>query len=152
MKAITLLLIAILSASCAGRHESLKVKTYQLRDIDQKQSDEPMVRMEKGHRLHGAVSNASRQQRLGQYYTIIWNDSNTAHSGPVTVIFEYQQGASASKVNQFKQTFAAGTKSGVVEFSIIGDNYLKYGKVITWKAKLVRNDQVIASKQSYLWR
>lgn len=151
MKAITLLLIAILSASCAGRHESLMVKTYQLRDINQNPSDEPMVRMEKGRRLHGAVSHASRQQRLGQYFTIIWNDSNPSHSGPVTIIFDYQQGSSASKVNQFKQTFPADAKSGVVEFSIIGDSYLKYGKVITWNAKLVRNNQLIDSKQSYLW-
>lgn len=111
-----------------------------------------MVRMEKERRLRGAVSMEERRGRLGQYYTMLWNDQAGAGSAPVEVLFEFQQGGSASKIKRRTMGFPASDKSGKAEFSVIGDDYFKGGRVLAWKATLSRGPKVLATRQSYLWR
>lgn len=111
-----------------------------------------MVRMETLRRLHGAVTAVERRDRLGQYYTLIWNDPAGVGQGEVEVVFQYQQGASASQVKRMSKKFPASDASGTVEFAVIGDDYLTRGKVLTWKATVLRGGREVASKQSYLWR
>lgn len=146
------LLATLLLGACAGPRETLVVKQFQLRDQAAVSTDEPMTKMEKERRLYGAVSMAERRNRLGQYYNLFWNDAAGANQGPVELVFEYQQGATASLVKRMSQTFPASDASGTAEFPIIGDNYFKGGKVLTWKASLMRGQRVIATRQSYLWR
>jgi hypothetical protein len=143
--------IALLAA-CAGPREGLVVKQFLLRDQDRKGSDEPMVRMEKERRLRGAVSMAERKERLGQYYTVLWSDRDGVGTGEVEVIFEYQQGATASLVKHMTKNFKASDESGKAEFAVIGENYFKNGKVLAWKATVRRGKQVVATRQSYLWQ
>jgi hypothetical protein len=152
MKHLPLLLTAVLLAACAGPPDSLVVKQYVLRDQERSDSDEPMVRMEKSRRLHGAVSMAERRQRLGQYYTIVWQDPEGVGRGEVEVLFQYQQGASASRVKVMKKTFPADAAEGVADFAVIGDDYFDNGKVLSWRASVTRGGREIASRQSYLWR
>lgn len=111
-----------------------------------------MVGMEKERRLRGAVSVAERRQRLGQYYTMVWRDAAGAGSGPVEVVFLYQQGASASLVKRMTKSFPASDRDGIAEFAVIGDDYFKNGRVLAWKATLSRAGREIASRQSYLWK
>ena len=108
--------------------------------------------MEKDRRLHGAVSMAERRAKLGQYYTLIWSDPAGADQGEVELVFQYLQGASASRVKQMVRNFPASDSHGSVEFAVIGDDYIKGGKVLAWKATLQRGNRVIASRQSYLWQ
>jgi len=110
------------------------------------------VRMEKLRRLHGAVSMAERREKLGQYYTMLWSDPGAAGQGEVEVIFEYQQGRTASLVKRMVKKFPASDTQGKAEFAVIGQNYFKNGRVTTWKATLKRGGRVIDSKQSYLWQ
>lgn len=110
-----------------------------------------MVRMEKEHRLRGAVSMEERRQRLGQYYTLMWNDPGGVNSGPVELVFEYRQGKSASQIKRFSKQFPASAASGVAEFSVIGDNYFDNGKVLAWRATVLREGKEIAVRRSYLW-
>lgn len=138
--------------ACAGPHEPLAVKQFQLRDQAPVDTDEPMVKMEKERRLHGAVSMEERRNRLGQYYTLLWNDPAGAGQGDVQVIFQYQQGASASLVKRMVKNFPASESSGTAEFAVIGDDYFKGGKVLTWKATLQRGGKELASRRSYLWQ
>jgi len=138
--------------ACAGPREPLVVKQFQLRDQVTVSTDEPMVKMEKLRRLHGAVSMEARRGRLGQYYTLLWNDPRGAGQGEVALVFQYQQGASASLVKQMTRTFPASDSQGIAEFAVIGDNYFKNGKVLTWKATLLRGKRVLATRQSYLWQ
>ncbi len=128
------------------------VKQFQLRDEERKAADEPMVRMEKNRHLHGSVSMAERRLRLGQYYTLIWNDPAGVGAGPVDVVFQYQQGATASRVKRMTKSFPAGDSTGIVEFAVIGEDYFKNGKVLAWKATVSRGGRELASKRSYLWQ
>ena len=142
----------VLLASCAGPRDPLVVKQFQLRDQNRNAGDEPMVRMEKERHLRGAVSMAERKERLGQYYTLLWDDPAGAGQGGVEVIFEYQQGATASLVKRMVKKFSASDTKGTAEFAVIGENYFKGGKVLAWKATLQRGKRVVATRQSYLWQ
>jgi uncharacterized protein YcfL len=152
MKCMLLPLALAILAGCAGPRDPLSVKQYVLRDQEQSKSDEPMVRMEKSRRLHGAVSMSERSQRLGQYYTVIWYDPAGAGTGEVEVIFKYQQGGSASRVKVMSKSFPSEATDGIADFAVIGDDYFKNGKVLTWKTSVSRGGREIASRQSYLWR
>jgi len=152
VKLIFISLLALCLGACAGRQETLVVKQFLLRDQVRNTQDEPMVRMEKERRLHGAVSMAERRQRLGQYYTLIWRDSAGVNQGPVEVVFQYQQGATGSRKKRITQEFPASASNGIVEFAVIGDNYLKGGRVLAWQATVLRNGRELASSRSYLWK
>lgn len=138
-------------SACAGPDKHLSVKQFYLRDEVDKESEEPMLRGEKARLLHGAVSMAERRDRLGQYYTILWNDADGAGSGPVEVRFDYRQGASGSRINTRSVKFSSVSPSGKAVFSIIGDDYFKGGKVLSWKVTLLRGGRTLSSKQSYMW-
>jgi hypothetical protein len=130
----------------------LVVKQFQLRDQERNTGDDALVRMEKSRRLLGAVSMAERKERLGQYYTLLWSDPAGAGQGEVEVIFQYQQGGTGSLVKRMVKKFPAAETKGTAEFAVIGENYFKGGKVLTWKATLQRGGREIASKQSYMWQ
>ncbi|MBK1883704.1 hypothetical protein JIN85_14900 [Luteolibacter pohnpeiensis] len=140
---------AVVMVGCAGQPEALKVKQFYLRDEKYDSGVDPMVRAEKQRLLYGAVSMEERRDRLGQYYTALWND---AGSGPVDVIFEFQQGVTASKIKRRTKSFPADSTSGKAVFSVIGDDYFKSGKVLSWKISLKRNGKTIATQQSFLWK
>ncbi len=142
----------LLLGACAGPTEPLAVKQFLLRDQVPKTADEPMARMEKSRRLRGAVSLEERRERLGQYYTLIWQDTAGAGQGEVELIFQYQQGATASLVKRMTRSYPAATTHGKAEFAIIGEDFFKNGKVLTWKATLRRGGREIATRQSYLWK
>ena len=152
VKILSSLALLLCLGACAGPPETLVVKQYQVRDQAHKNSEEPMLHMEKARRLHGAVSMEERSQRLGQYYTLLWQDPAGAGQGPVELVFQYQQGATASLVKQMRKTFPATAAKGLAEFAIIGEDYTKGGKVLTWKATLRRNGRELASRRSYLWQ
>jgi len=137
--------------ACAGPGEHLTVKQFYLRDQVNDDLDEPMLRGEKNRLLHGAVSMAERRDRLGQYYTVLWNDADGAGNGPVEVRFDYRQGGSGSRIKTRSEKFSAETSSGKAVFSVIGDDYFKRGKVIGWKITLLRGGRELSSRQSYMW-
>lgn len=110
-----------------------------------------MVRMEKQRRLRGAISMEERRQRLGQYYTLIWNDAKGVGSGPVEIVFEYRQGGTASQIKRFTKRFPASAASGTAYFSVVGDNYFDNGKVLAWQATVLRDGKEVAARRSYLW-
>lgn len=139
-------------AACSAPVEPLMIKQFTLRDQENSVADDPMVQNEKLRRLHGAVSIEERKQRLGQYYAVLWNAVAAAENAKEKeIVFRYQQGASGSRIKEMRRTLPTGSPSGKEEFSIIGDNYLKNGRVLAWKIDLTANGKTIASKQSYLW-
>ncbi len=146
------LLAVLLLGACAQQPEPLVVKQFQLRDQVPKTVDEPMVSMEKTRRLRGSVSLEERRQKLGQYYTLIWSDPNGVGQGEVEVVFQYQQGATASLVKRMVRDFPSSAADGKAEFAVIGDDYFNHGKVLAWKATLMRGKRTLATKQSYLWQ
>ena len=152
MKRILILLASLFLGACAGRKEALVVKQFQLRDQVRNSDEEAMVRMEKARHLRGAVSMSERRQRLGQYYTLLWSDPSGVGQGPVEVVFQYQQGATASRVKRMTKEFPASAADGVAEFAVIGDDYFTGGRVLTWKATVLRGGRELACQRSYLWQ
>jgi hypothetical protein len=138
--------------ACAGPKETLVVKQFQLRDQERRMGDEPMVRMEKARHLRGAVSMEERGKRLGQYYTLVWSDPAGVKQGPVDVGFQYRQGASASRVKRMTKQFPTFAGQGKAEFAVVGDDYLKNGRVLAWQATVSRGGRELAVKRSYLWK
>lgn len=140
--------------ACAGPDNLLTVKQFYVRDQDDDQNIDPMVRAEKNRIFHGAVSMEERRGRLGQYYTVLWNDAEGANSDH-TVVFEFQQGGSGSLIKKRTVEFPRekySVSSGKAAFSVIGDDYFKGGKVLAWKISLLRGKEVISTRQSYLWQ
>jgi len=72
--------------------------------------------------------------------------------GPLEVLFQYQQGTTASRVKHRSETFPSSAANGTSEFAILGDEYFKGGRVLTWKATLRRGGRELATQQSYLWQ
>ena len=138
--------------ACAGHKEPLVVKQFKILDQKIDDQEDPMVRSEKQRRLHGAVSVAERNARLGAYYTLLWSDPNGIGTGEVELLFEYQQGATASLVKRMVKRFNSREASGTVEFAVIGDDYLKNGRVLAWKATLSRGGRLLATRKSHLWQ
>ncbi|GAA5483760.1 hypothetical protein [Haloferula sargassicola] len=136
-------------ASC-GTRPPLEVRTTHLRSLELTDpQDEPMIRAEQRRLLHGAIGVREQEQALGQYYTALWHDGST--DGPVKVVFRYQQGGTGSRIHEKTATFAADQTEGRAEFEVIGDDYLKGGRVLAWQCKLFRGGREIASRRSYLW-
>lgn len=151
VKRFLILLVALSLGACAGRQDVLVVKQFQLRDEKRSPQDDPMVRMEKERRLLGAVSMEERRQRLGQYYTLLWSDAAGVGQGPVEVVFRYQQGASGSRVKRMTKEFPASDADGSADFAVVGEDYFTNGRVLAWKATVLRGGRELASKRSYLW-
>lgn len=150
MRCLTGLLVILCLTGCSTR-SSLEVDSFFMRDFSAPETDEPMVRMEKLRRLHGALTAAERNDRLGHYYTMHWSDPAGAGKGEIEIVFEYQQGSTASQVKRQWQRFASSDRSGKAEFRVTGNDYLKGGRVLAWKATLKRGGREIASHHSYLW-
>ncbi len=142
--------LTVILVSCGGTPEPIKVRQFHLRDTQIANQEAQMIRGEQLYRLNNAVTHKQRIERLGSYYTISWNVPQAA-AGGMKVIFEYQQAASASKVLSMTRNLPAGQTKGVIEFNIIGNAYRVGGGVLAWRALLVRGEEIVASKQSYLW-
>jgi hypothetical protein len=143
----------ILCLTDCSTRSSLEVDSFFMRDFSAPETDEKMIRMEKLRRLHGALTAAERNDRLGHYYTMHWSDPAGAGKGKgeIEIVFEYQQGSTASQVKRQWQRFASSDRSGKAEFRVTGNDYLKGGRVLAWKATLKRGGREIAKRHSYLW-
>ena len=150
MRCILGLMVILCLTGCSTR-SSLEVDSFFMRDFSMPAPEEPMVRMEKLRRLHGAITAAERNERLGHYYTMHWSDPAGAGKGEVELIFEYQQGATASLVKRQSQRFDSSSRNGKTEFRVTGADFSKGGRVLAWKATLKRGGREIASHHSYLW-
>jgi hypothetical protein len=149
-RAALILLTAAVLGSCAKPTGPLTVKQFTLRDTKFSAGDDLMVRGEIRRRLHGAISPNEQRDRLGQYYTVIWN--NDTPGGPAEVVFEYQQASTASLVKRTFERFEPGTTSGTAEFQVTGENFRKNGRVLAWRVALRRDGRELAARRSYLWQ
>ena len=129
----------------------MEVKTFVLRDDERSMGSNPWARMEKESRLRGAVTIEERRQRLGQYFTVLWSDGDTG-GGEVDIVFEYVQGKTGSTVKTRTEKFGAGEIRGRASFAVIGDDYVRNGRVLAWQVRFLRGGSEIASRRSYMWK
>jgi hypothetical protein len=67
------------------------------------------------------------------------------------VVFEYLQAGSGSKVQTLIQKAPVKDRLDA-RFSIVGNDYLRNGRVLAWRVMVKDGEKVLASKQSYMWR
>lgn len=150
MRRLLVVAMAGFLASCAGSPNKLEVKQFTLRDAKPNTTDDPIVRGERNRLLYGAIGVSEQAQRLGQYYTVLWREPGAGE--PAEIVFAYQQGATGSRVKRQLRKFDANATEGKAEFRIVGDDYVKGGRVLAWRISLVRGGKEISHRQSYLWQ
>jgi hypothetical protein len=103
---------------------------------------------ERTYRMYGAITNADRNQRYGNYFDFFWRVKRPAH---VTVRLEYRQEKLRSFVQarEISYDYMKGTQK--TEFAIIGDDYLNDGRVIAWRCLLIEDGRIVAENRSFLW-
>ncbi len=148
-----ILAILIGLVSCASNSHPLKVSYEYIKDTQLgsiRSQDQALLRSEKQKRLYGALTSRERQARLGHYYTFHWNLKDKALGDQLTLRFEYRQAATGELVYQKEKTIPWDQK-GRLEFQVIGDEYQNRGRVLAWRAQILVGEQVVTSRNSYLW-
>src|SRR5947207_5301120 len=109
---------------------------------------EASLGFERTYRLYGAISQADKNQRYGNYLDFFWRVKRPAN---VTVRLEYRQEKLRSFVQAREISYANATRNNKTEFAIIGDDYFQDGRVIAGRCLLIENGKIVAENRSYLW-
>ena len=109
---------------------------------------EASLGFERTYRLYGAVSQADKNQRYGNYLDFFWRVKRPAN---VTVRLEYRQEKLRSFVQAREVSYANATGNNKTEFAIIGDDYFQDGRVTAWRCLLIEDGKIVAENRSYLW-
>jgi hypothetical protein len=109
---------------------------------------EASIGFERTYRLYGAISNADRNQRYGNYFDFFWRVKRPAN---VTVRLEYRQEKLRSFVQAREIAYSNAKGNIKTEFTIIGDDYVQDGRVTAWRCLLIENGHIVAENRSYLW-
>jgi hypothetical protein len=109
---------------------------------------EASIGFERTYRLHGAITNADRNQRYGNYLDFFWRVKRPAN---VTVRLEYRQEKLRSFTQAREISYPNVKGNNKTEFTIIGDDYLQDGRVTAWRCLLIENGKIVAENRSYLW-
>jgi len=106
------------------------------------------LEFERSYRLHGAITNADKNQRYGNYFDFFWRLKRPAN---VTVRLEYRQEKLRSFVQAREISYENAKGNMKTEFTVIGDDYLQDGRVTAWRCLLIENGKIVAENRSYLW-
>ena len=103
---------------------------------------------ERTYRLYGAITQADKNQRYGNYFDFFWRVKRPAN---VTVRLEYRQEKLRSFVQAREISYANAKGNYKTEFTVIGDDYFQDGRVTAWRCLLIENGHIVAENRSYLW-
>ena len=149
---VVLMFLTGLSVSCSpGDDASLQVRHYHLQSVELVDRKAEMARGEQLYRLRGALTMEERKSRLGHYYSIDWKNDRVG-TRDLKIIMNYQQAATASKVLSMSREISGNEASGKVEFHVAGEAYRAGGRVLAWRVQLLRGDEVLAERRSYMWK
>jgi hypothetical protein len=109
---------------------------------------EASLGFERTYRLYGAITNADKNQRYGNYLDFFWRVKRPAN---VTMRLEYRQEKLRSFVQAREITYSNAKGNLKTEFAIIGDDYFQDGRVTAWRCLLIENGHIVAENRSYLW-
>ena len=107
------------------------------------------LEFERTYRLHGAITEADRNQRYGHYFDFFWRAKRAAN---ITIRLEYRQEKLRSFVQAREISYSNASGNMRTEFTIIGDDYLQDGRVTSWRCLLIENGKIVAENRSYLWQ
>ncbi len=103
---------------------------------------------ERTYRLHGAITEADRNQRYGNYFDFFWRLKRPAN---VIIRLEYRQEKLRAFVQAREISYENAKGNMKTEFTVIGDDYLQDGRVTAWRCLLIENGKIVAETRSYLW-
>jgi len=109
---------------------------------------EASLGFERTYRLYGAITNADKSQRYGNYLDFFWRVKRPAN---VTVRLEYRQEKLRAFVQAREVSYPNAKGNNKTEFAIIGDDYFQDGRVIAWRCLLIEDGKIVAENRSYLW-
>ena len=109
---------------------------------------EASLGFERTYRLYGAISQADKNQRYGNYLDFFWRLKRPAN---VTVRLEYRQEKLRAFVQAREVSYSNVTGNNKTEFAIIGDDYFQDGRVTAWRCLLIEDGKIVAENRSYLW-
>jgi len=114
-------------------------------------SDSDMVKGEARYRFDQNLRLEDRNNKLGNYYVIEWNEDAINLNGmSLSLKFHYRQ-ASTGRVIQTKSFTLPPKSEPEFEIAIIGEEYKNNGRVLAWKATLMQGEETIGTEQSFLW-
>ena len=109
---------------------------------------EASIGFERTYRLYGAITQADKNQRYGNYMDFFWRVKRPAK---VTGRLEYRQEKLRAFVQAREVSYSNATGNNKTEFAIIGDDYFEDGRVTAWRCLLIENGKIVAENRSYLW-
>ncbi len=148
--------VAATLVSCQGTGTS---RITSMADLPLKSTDLPDTSWQKAplrtnaqYLLYGANTHRQKIARLGDYYYVNWYDADPTR--PARLVMHYTQARTASKL--FTRTIeypaprekAEGRKA---EFFFNGEDRKRGGDILTWRVELYVGDDLVDSRQSYLW-
>ncbi len=126
-----------------------KVKYFHLNPEIPLNTEERALQMERDYHLYGAVTRAEQRERAGHYYSIFWKTDD--RETPLIVRFEYRQADSGLATKSMEIPVDRIRRSNLTRFEVTGDAYHEQGRVTAWRVTLVRDKEILASQESYLW-
>jgi hypothetical protein len=106
------------------------------------------IGFERGYRMYGAITALDQHQRFGNYYAFFWVARRPAD---VHVRLEYRQEKLHAFVQAREVRYPRARGHHETEFAIIGDDFYDDGRVIAWRASLIVDGRIVATRRSYLW-
>jgi len=97
----------------------------------------------------GAVNEYDLRQRYGNYFTFFWRATERAD---VTIRLEYRQAALSNYVMAQERYYPNARGSYESPFEVIGDDFLEYGRVTSWRVLLIVDGKIVALRQSFIWK
>ena len=97
----------------------------------------------------GAIDQLEVSKRHGNYYTIYWK---SAIPSDVTMRLEYRQAGLGNFVMAQERSYSQACGTYRSTFEVTGDDYLEAGCVTSWRIVLIKNRQIVALGQSFLWK
>ncbi len=147
---LTVTTLVSCSSTTVGNGASIsKVKYYHLVPDKPIISMEPALNFERDYLLYGATTKAEVMNRGGHYYTIFWKAQDRTQ--PVTVRFEYRQANSGLSNKALQEEVTELGMSNTAHFQVTGDEYNKDGRVTAWRVSVMRGNDELVSKASFLW-
>jgi hypothetical protein len=145
------LVLAPLDRSNAGATDRISKVNYHYltANADDQISIDPMIRFERRHLLHGANTLAEQRARYGSYFTVFWEAADRTQ--PVTLRFEYRSLKTGAEVRSKELEVPTVKRKNVSKISVAGEEFANNGKVVDWRASVVRGGAVVATYESFLW-
>lgn len=127
-----------------------KADNYQLKAGTRIETDDPMIRFEYRHRIHGAVETEDYENRYGHYFTVHW--AGVEKGSDVKIRLEYRQSKTGAKLNVLESVPGKIRWRNTSDFEVLGKAYEVGGPVSSWRVVLLVNGQEADVFESFLWK